>query len=463
MAVKGSAVAGLCRLRFRAPDKGFELAVPADVPLADLLPAVLGYGGDELPERGLEHGGWVLQRLGGEPLDELRSPEELGLRDGELLYLRPRREELPPVHFDDLVDGLFDGLSARRDSWRPTVTHHLAVALALLAVAGAGAILLLPGPIHLRDLAAGLGGLFLLGGAAATARAIGDRGAAIALAAASVPFLAMAAALLPSGPAGSGLDGARLLAGASAAAGASVLALAAIACAAPLFIALFAASAFAALAGVLALVGLNALQCAAVLAAVAVVLSSLIPSAAFRLSGLRLPALPRNAGELQLNLEPYPAEDVRNRGEIADGFLTAFHLLLAVLGLGALVVISQGHGWAPPLLAAALASLMLLHAHGLVGLAQRLSLLLAGSFGLALLAARLAFAQHHSSGRLALLAGLLLVATALMIIAWTLPDRRMLPYWARAAEMLHTLVAISLLPLTLFATGAFGALRGLFG
>ena len=97
-------VAGLCRLRFRTPEQGFELAVPADVPLADLLPAVLGYGGPDLGERGLEQGGWVLQRLGGAPLDEHRTPGELGLHDGEQLFLRPRRAQLPPVHFDDLVD-----------------------------------------------------------------------------------------------------------------------------------------------------------------------------------------------------------------------------------------------------------------------------------------------------------------------------------------------------------------------
>lgn len=78
-----SAVAGLCRLRFHTPQAAFELAVPADVPLADLLPAVLSYAGGELAEQGLDHGGWVLQRLGDEPLDEEQSADALELRDGD--------------------------------------------------------------------------------------------------------------------------------------------------------------------------------------------------------------------------------------------------------------------------------------------------------------------------------------------------------------------------------------------
>jgi type VII secretion integral membrane protein EccD len=462
VSVNGSAVAGSCRLRFRTPDNGFELVVPTAVPLADLLPAILGHGGEDLAERGLDHAGWVLQRLGEEPLDEQRSAGELGLRDGELVHLRPRREQFPPVHFDDLVDGLFNGLVGRRDSWRPAVSHHLALALALVCVAGAGSLLLLPGPRSLRDLVAALLGVALLAGAGVTARVIGDRVAAIALAAAAVPMTALAGALLPGGAAGSGLDGARLLAGGSAAAGAAVLGISAIACAAQLFIALLAGSLFAVLAGVLTLAGFDATQDAAVLVALAVILSAFVPSLAFLLSGLRLPALPRNAQELQEHLEPFPAEQVERRGRIADGFLSAFHVLLSVIGLSALAVLANGRGWAPQAMAAALAVLLLAHAYGLVAVAQRLPLLLAGSCGALLLLGRVAVAQH-TAGRLGMLAGLVLAATALLIIAWTLPGRRMLPYWARAVEVLHTLTAISLLPLAVFATGAFGALRGLFG
>jgi type VII secretion integral membrane protein EccD len=460
--VNGSAVAGLCRLRFHAPETGFELAVPADVPLADLLPAIIGYAGQELPEQGIDHGGWVLQRLGGEPLDDDRSPLDLGLFDGDALYLRPRHEALPPVHFDDLVDGLASGMRERTDSWRPALTHHLAVAVGLVVLAAGLGLLLLPGPAHLRDLAAGLTGLLLLIGAVSASRAVGDGGAGTALGAAAVPYLALAGLLVPTGPHGAELTGARLLAGASAAAGGAVLALAAVAGAAPLFLATGVLALLGVVGGGLALAGLSALQTAAALAVLAVVLGAFIPSASFRLSGLRLPALPRNADELQEHIEPFPAEEVLSRGEVADGYLTAFHLVLALVATGALTLLARGHGWAPVTMAATLSLLLLLHGRALGSIYQRLAVLLPGCYGGLLLAARLAL-HAGTGGRLAVLAGLLLVATALLVAAWTLPGRRLLPYWGRAADLLHTLAAVALLPLALTVTGAVHALRAMGG
>ena len=50
-----------------------------------------------------------------------------------------------------------------------------------------------------------------------------------------------------------------------------------------------------------------------------------------------------------------------------------------------------------------------------------------------------------------------------MIATWTVPGRRMLPYWGRAAELAHTVFAVALLPLSLWVAGLFGWLRGLFG
>ncbi|WP_033259314.1 EsaB/YukD family protein, partial [Kitasatospora setae] len=152
----GTAATGLVRLRFRAPEAAFELALPGDVVLADLLPAVLGWAGPGVQEDGGDHSGWVLQRIGGAPLDEERTLDALGLRDGEELHLRPGQAPLPEVHFDDLVDGVRTGTLARGDSWRPAATRRLALALALTAL-GCGLLLLaLPGPAAPRCAAAAL-------------------------------------------------------------------------------------------------------------------------------------------------------------------------------------------------------------------------------------------------------------------------------------------------------------------
>ena len=47
----------LCRLVIHGPSSRVELAVPAYVPLADLLPAFLTHLGGELATSGLAHGG----------------------------------------------------------------------------------------------------------------------------------------------------------------------------------------------------------------------------------------------------------------------------------------------------------------------------------------------------------------------------------------------------------------------
>src|SRR3954452_24353186 len=107
----------VCRLTVCGPDSRIELAVPVHVPLADLLPAMLVHLDQRLATSGLEHGGWVLQRLGEPPLDEDRGTAALGLYDGDMVYLRPRADQLPPIDFDDLVDGVATAINDRVDRW----------------------------------------------------------------------------------------------------------------------------------------------------------------------------------------------------------------------------------------------------------------------------------------------------------------------------------------------------------
>ncbi|WP_329489370.1 type VII secretion integral membrane protein EccD [Kitasatospora sp. NBC_01246] len=462
----GAAVAALCRLRFHAPRAVFELAVPADIPLADLLPAVLAHADLDpaepgLDEQGLEHDGWVLQRLGHPPLDEELGADALDLRDGEDLYLRPRRDALPEVHYDDLADGVATGMRERPDTWRPALTHHTALVLAVTALAGGIALLLLPGPPQLRAGAAAITGLFLLLGALSASRAVGDAAAGTALGATAVPYLALAGALLTTDT-GPSATGARLLAGGCAGAGAAVLAMAAVGCSAPLFLGLVLFALHVTATGALLLTGLTAPATAAVLAVLPVATAGFLPGLCFRLSGLRLPALPRNAEELQEGIEAVPAASVRSRSVVADGFLTAFHLALAPVLAGCLIALAGQDGWAPTALTCALSLLLLLHARGIGAIPQRLAVLVPGALGPAVLTAHLAVGQSPSA-RLVLLAALLATGAVLAAVSWTVPGRRLLPYWGRAADLLHTLAAITVLPLALSAAGAYQALRAIAG
>ncbi|MET7446221.1 type VII secretion integral membrane protein EccD [Streptomyces sp. NPDC006978] len=461
-------VAELCRLTVRAPAKSIDLAVPADVPVADLLPAVLGYAGDGLEEAGIDHGGWILQRLGGEPLDEERTLDSYGLRDGDTLYLRPRTEALPEVHLDDLVDGISTTMRDHPFGWTPKVSRWVLLGIAVAVLIGGMVVLAWPGGSALsRAVFATATGLLLLAGAGAASRAVGDAGAGAALGFMVGPYLALAGWLLPggalSGPHAYETLGARLLAAGAAAAGGAVLALAVVAAFAALFLGVAVVSVFAALAAVLLITtDLAPVHAAGILAVLAVVLGAFVPSLAFRMSGMRMPPLPTNAQQLQEGIEPHATSVVSARAILADGWMTSLYGAVGVVGAGCLVTLARERELAEIIMTVALSLLLILHARGLGNIWQRMSLVVPGVAGLLLLV--LVAAPAASPGyRLVTAAGLLAATAALAIAAWTVPGRRLVPYWGRAGELLHSALAVSVLPLALWVLGVYGTLRSING
>jgi hypothetical protein len=149
------------------------------------------------------------------------------------------------------------------------------------------------------------------------------------------------------------------------------------------------------------------------------------------------------------------------RATLTDGYTTAFLLACGGVLTGCLVVLADTPGVAAHLLGYALAVLSLLHARFLGGRWQRLAALVPGGGGLLLLTLLLA-AGLSGGWRLGLLAGLLGLGAALLVASWSLPGARLVPYWGRLAELLHTLFALSLVPLLLALLGAYGWARALF-
>ncbi|MEU5023879.1 type VII secretion integral membrane protein EccD [Streptomyces milbemycinicus] len=463
-----SATAGLCRVTVHAPAKSIDLAVPADVPVADLLPTLVSYAGDDLAEKGLEHGGWILQRLGGQPLEEDRSLESIGLRDGETLYLRPRTDSLPEVVLDDLVDGIATTMQDRPFGWAPKISRRTLLSLLMLTLAAGLAALAVPGSSgELRALAAAAAGMLLLGGAGSASRAVGDAEAGAALGFAAVPYFGLAGWLLPggalSGPHYYEMLGSRILAAGAAAAGGAMLAVAVAAAFASLFLALVAVAVAAVLAGALMMTAdLGPGHTAGVLALVAVIFGAFVPSMSFRLSGMRMPPLPTNAHQLQEGIEPHSPSAVAARTVVADGWMTGLYGATAAICAACQYGLAHRLTLPTTLTIVALSLLLLLHSRGLGNTLQRLSLVAAGVWGAGLLAYDAAVSTTPG-GRLLLAAGLLAVAAAIAIASWTVPGRRLVPYWGRAAEILHSAMAISLLPLSLWVLGVYGWLRALNG
>jgi type VII secretion integral membrane protein EccD len=464
-----SQAAALCHLTVCAPTRSIDLAVPADTPVADLLPALLGYCGQETAEAGADHGGWVLQRLGERPLDEESTLRSLDVRDGATLHLRPRAETLPDIHLDDLVDGIATTMREHRHGWSSGASRRMLLGLAVSALAAGTVVLALPGggSASVRALAATVVGLLLVAGAGSASRAVGDAGAGAALGTMAVPCLVLAGWLLPGGAIEGDqaweVAGARLLAASAAAAGAAVLALAAVAAYPALFLGVCVVAAAGALTGALMLLAdLSPAHCAGIMALVAVVFGAFVPSLAFRLAGLRMPPLPTNAAQLQENIEPHASEEVAARAVLADSWMTALYAAVGAVCAACLTALLLQPDLAMTLTAVTLSLLLLLHARGLGNVWQRLSLTVPGAGGVVLLALGSAW-DFASGGRLLLVAGLLVGAAGLAIASWTVPGRRLVPYWGRAAELLHSLAAISLLPLAMWVLGVYGMLRSIKG
>ncbi|OON81110.1 type VII secretion integral membrane protein EccD [Streptomyces tsukubensis] len=458
--------AGLCRLTVRAPSRSIDLAVPSDVPVADLLPAVVGYGGDDLQEAGIDHGGWVLQRLGGEPLDEERTLDSYDLRDGETLYLRPRVDALPEVHLDDLVDGISTTMADSPYGWTPKASRRLLRGFAVLVLFGGLAILALPGDsAAIRAVCAAVVALLLIAGGGSASRAVGDAAAGAALGVMAAPYLALAGWLLTggemSGPDAHQVIGARLLAACAAGAGGAIVVLAAVTAFAALFLGVAVVAVFGALAGTLMLTAdLAPHQVAGIVALVAVVLGAFVPSLSFRMSGLRMPPLPTNAQQLQEGIEPHSPSGVAARAILADGWMSSLYGAVGTVCAACLGVLAWYEDLAATFMVVALSLLLLLHSRGLGNTWQRLSLAVPGALGPLLLILMVAF-DYAPGKRPLLVAALLALTAAVAIASWTVPGARLVPYWGRLGEILHTLAAVSLLPLALWVLGVYGALRGL--
>ncbi|MFF3503298.1 type VII secretion integral membrane protein EccD [Streptomyces sp. NPDC003247] len=459
---------GLCRLTVRAPEKTLDLAVPADVPIADLLPVIAGHAGEDLAEQGLEHGGWVLQRIGGHPLDLEGTPESLDLREGETLVLRPHTESLPPVRYDSLLEAVSAVVQRLPHAWSPQISRRLLRVLMAAALLGCLVLLVTSkGAAGDRMILAAGAALLTLSGAGSAARVLDDPQGGVLLGLFGAAFLAAAGLLLVGdGQLGDGADrtvGAHLLAAGAAGAVGLVLA-AAVVAGRPVVFASCGVLTLAAVlgGGLMVALDVSAHQAAAAVACAAVLLGAFIPMMAFSFAGLRLPPLPTNPGQLQEGIEPRSEDDVASGGAAVDHWMTGLYGAVGVVCLAALAALARHPHLPETITVLVLATLLGLHGRSLGTSWQRIALSLPAGIGVVLLIVELA-ARHGERGELLGTAALLLTAALTAVVSWTVPGRRLLPYWGRAGDLLQSGAALALLPLALWVLDVYQRLRGLFG
>ncbi|MFE2887152.1 type VII secretion integral membrane protein EccD [Streptomyces sp. NPDC059272] len=454
--------AEVCRLTVEAPDGRADLAVPVTTPVSALLPVLLRHTAAGPDTQGTP---WTLQRLGEDPLDPEATPESAGLRDGDVLHLRPAEAALPALHFDDVSDGVAHTVGSGPGRWRPELTRKLGLALACLALAALAAALLGAGPGPLTAVTAGVIALVLAAGCASAARMHAVPGAILVAGVGAFGFAALAGTTLREGPSGGfapGTTGILVAAGCVVALAGGLLALGALPLVVPGTVLLTAVAA-AVGAGLAETSGLHGFQAASVVAVGLFVLGHLAPRLALRTARLRVPQLPHDAEELQQDIEPEPGERVTGRVTVATACLDTIGISSALVWAVALWLLAdREHGWTGWLLPLCLSLAVLLRARGTNGTLQRVPAVLAGAYGLGLVLI-VRVAPTGPVGRASVLAALLAAALLLLVGAWRLPRARLLPVWGHLGDLLETVTAIALLPLLLQVLHAYAYFRGLAG
>jgi type VII secretion integral membrane protein EccD len=456
----------LCRLTVCGHGRSADLAVPIHAPLIDLLPVLAGRLDEGLADIGLEHGGWVLQRLGGQPLRDDLSVAILGLHDGDVVHLRLRAGQLPASDVDELIDDVATGISGRPGPWGPQIARRLLTALLAVPLA-AGLVVLAGHQGALSDVIAAVLAVVLLGLTVATSRALADRPAASVLGAAAICYAGLAAAELPMLHGGHVLATpaavrSALLAGTAGATGAAAAVTLVRGGRHPALVATILAGCLATAGfGLAAVTRLDLASIAGLLLALIMPLGNWVPVLAFRLARMRLDLTPSSPEEVQADLDPVSAETVQERTRRADQYMTALYAGLAVDVVGCLTILGLSTGWAARVVAIDVIVLMLLHSRVLVAARHRLASIIPAAVGAAVLvsAAGLRSAGHAWPALFVVLvvgAGLLLVGER------SLPGHKLLPHWGRAGDLLQTLAAVALIPAVLWQLNLyeFARLRG---
>lgn len=460
--------ADLCRVTIIAPRTRVDVALPADVPLADLLPTLLRYAGEDLPDAGLVHSGWVLQRMGETPFDAGRSVTSLGIRDGEILHFRPRQAQLPELAFDDVVDAIATASRDRSDRWRPGTTRAFSLGVTLGALSlGLLALLLSGPPWTVPALVSGMLAVAAVVAGTAVSRALADSRAGAVVGYAAVPYAFFAGLVaLADERTVARLGAAQILVGCAAALLVAVVAAFGIVDGAQNFLGVAVAACFGALASVLALLfdSLGPAGAAAITVSVLLGLTPLVPMFAFRLARLPLPSVPTGSEDLRRENEVVPGPRVLRQTRSADQYMTGLVGALGGTAAGCEIFLATGSGWAGPTLCAVVGVALVLRARLFFGRTQRLWLLLPGLLGFALLAFALSFGDHSQAAKLAgVLLPLLVMAAAVLLIGLRPPDSRPSPYWGRVTDILEMLVVLSIVPLALAVLDLYQKVRGLAG
>ncbi|WEO94927.2 type VII secretion integral membrane protein EccD [Streptomyces sp. FXJ1.172] len=476
---------GFCRVTIVAPDSRIDVALPDDVPVADLYPEILRLS-QQSPEAGAPVG-YHLVRTDGTVLDSARSFAAQRILDGELLTLRPFAESLPPAVFDDVAEAVASAVTKQHKLWSGDLTRAAGIVGGAVLPALLAFVAWTADPRHdmhgLAGILAAVAGILLVVLAAIRARVYDDRGSAVALGLGALPNIGVAGSGLLPLTGGEGIGRLQfLLACAAVLVAALILALCSPHGDAP-FVAFVLASAVALVVVFVAtLTHWSATEMAALCAPVAVGGLAFLPGMSMRFARLPIgfenpssgPA--RSAyGTESAGPEPVDTERVEAQARRGHELLVGLVGGCALLAVGAASVLGFSDGIWAQLLALATGVAMLMRAGLFRYTAQVAPVLAAGlaclvllGLGLALNPPRHIMIEALTGNRTDLdirtiwLIAVIGLATALVTaLGLILPRGGLTPFWGRFLEICEGFVLLTLIPLTLAVFNVYATARSM--
>ncbi|WP_019632916.1 type VII secretion integral membrane protein EccD [Actinomadura atramentaria] len=466
--------ADLCRITLVGPKRRVDIALPADATFAELYPTMLHYAGQNLADAGLAHGGWVIQKLDEAPFDPSSTPQQAGVRDGDLLYLRPRMAQLPDLAFDDVPDVVATAVNDRPDRWRQDAARRFALGWGVGGLIAGVVILALTGPSVSTAAAAGLAAVLLLAGAVALSRALADVGAGVWVGYAAVPYAFLAGLYAPSTDERGamllnffhGLGAVNCVAGFGAVVLVATIAGFAIADALPVFYGVAVAALLGTLDSAIPLgLDTDAAGVGAITLVIALALTPLLSGASMRMARVALPPVPSSADDLRRDTLMVDGRQVLKNTVRADRFVTGGVAATGLVAIGAFIPLAFHSGWLTLVTTAVFAVVLLLRgARFFTGRAQKLWLLVPGAIGLGLLAVGgCVHADSANKAVLLVLVPTLIVSGIVVGVGMWLPNHRPTPFWGRAGQILEIMLVVATIPLALGVAAVFDYVRSIAG
>ncbi|MEV7429747.1 MULTISPECIES: type VII secretion integral membrane protein EccD [unclassified Nocardioides] len=194
MSQASTSTSGLVRVTVASGTRRVDLVLPGAVPVAELLPELARSVG--LLDPATVYGGYRIVTAEGRRLAGDSGLTIQGVEDGGLLTVSAGVDDEPPRVYDDVVEAMTDVVERDLKPWEPASGRRTALAAAgLLMALGAVALLIQRGSL-LAGVAAGVVALALVAGAIVLSRAQREPEAAVAVAWMGAAYAAVAGLML---------------------------------------------------------------------------------------------------------------------------------------------------------------------------------------------------------------------------------------------------------------------------